>query len=550
VNTLYYGDNLGILRDEKRIPSESIDLCYIDPPFNSQRTYNQVYSTPKKADAAQAQAFADTWTWDQAASLGFNEILTNEGARFSVETSELFRGLNHIIKGSSLLAYLVSMTLRIVEIRRVLKRTGSFYLHCDPTASHYLKIILDSIFGPENFRSDITWKRTNVHSDSKDWSAVADTLLYYVRDSGGDFTWNPIHLKHSDKHIESKYTHRDADGRLYMLDNMRSPNPRPNLTYDWKGYKPHPNGWAYSRETMQRLDAKGKIWYPGDLSKKPRLKRYLDETRGILTTNIWTDIAPINSQAQERLGYPTQKPEALLERIIQASSNKGNTVLDAYCGCGTTVAVAQRLDRKWIGIDITYQSISLILKRMEESFGERIAKEIQLDGIPFDVESAKMLATREDDRARKEFEKWAVLTYTNNRAMIRFKKGADKGIDGVVYFSTGQEHSERAILQAKSGGVKRSDIATLRGDMEREDARLGFFLTLEEPTKPMREEAAQSGIYRHSALGKTMNRIQIVTVREMLEDGKRMELPMTSPVVKAAPSKKQHSLPTTDYLPF
>lgn len=191
MNQLYYGNNLGILRDEHRIPSDSVDLCYIDPPFNSQRTYNQIYSTPKKADAAQAQAFTDTWTWDQAATLGLDEILTNEGGRFSVATIELFRGLNHVIKGSSLLAYLVSMTLRLVEIHRVLKSTGSFYLHCDPTASHYLKLVLDSIFGPEQFRSDITWKRTNVHSDSKDWSAVSDTLLYYVRDTRSEFTWNP-----------------------------------------------------------------------------------------------------------------------------------------------------------------------------------------------------------------------------------------------------------------------------------------------------------------------------------------------------------------------
>lgn len=345
MNKLFYGDNLAILRDETRMPSESVDhLCYIDPPFNSQRTYNQIYSTPRKKDAAQSQPFTDTWTWDDAARIGYNEITSNEGGRFGVETIELFRGFHHVIKATSLLAYLVSMALRLVEIWRVLKRTGSLYLHCDPTASHYLEIILDGMFGPEQFRSDITWKRTNVHSDSKDWSAVADTILYYVVDSRSDFTWNQIYLKHSEKHIEAKYTHRDANGRRYMLDNMRSPNPRPNLMYDWKGYKPHPNGWAYSRETMERRDSEGKIWYPDSLSKKPRLKRYLDETRGILATNIWTDISPINSQAQERMGYSTQKPEALLERILAASSNEGDTVLDAYCGCGTTVAVAQRLN--------------------------------------------------------------------------------------------------------------------------------------------------------------------------------------------------------------
>lgn len=546
LSTLYYGDNLGILRDEKRIPSESVDLCYIDPPFNSQRTYNQIYSTPKKTDAAQAHAFTDMWTWDTAASLGFNEIVTNEGGRFNIQAIELFRGLNHVIKGTSLLAYLVSITLRLVEIHRLLKPTGSFYLHCDPTASHYLKIVLDAIFGPENFRSDITWKRTNVHSDSKDWSAVADTLLYYVRDAGSLFTWNQTHLSHSAEYLSSKYRHKDAKG-VYRLDNMTSPNPRPNMMYEWKGFPSPAMGWRYSRETMAKLDAEGRIDYPADKHKRPQLKRYLETSKGILATNIWTDIPPINSQAQERMGYPTQKPEALLERIINASSNEGDTVLDAYCGCGTTVAVAQRLKRNWIGMDITYQSISLILKRLEDSFGETVVKAIRVDGIPFDMESATALATREDDRTRKEFEKWAVLTFTNNRATIRVKKGADKGIDGVLHFSSGLDVSDRrAVLQVKSGNVQRKDIATLHGDMEREEAHVGFLITLEEPTKPMREEAAHSGVYHDPVHTKSINRIQIVTIREILEEGKRFDLPMATRVLKTAPSKKQHKLTMRD----
>jgi len=247
---------------------------------------------------------------------------------------------------------------------------------------------------------------------------------------------------------------------------------------------------------MAKLDSEDRVWYPSDKTKRPRLKRYLNAMKGTLATNIWTDIPPINSQAQERMGYPTQKPEALLERVIQASSNEGDTVLDAYCGCGTTVAVAQRLNRNWIGMDITYQSISLVLKRLEDSFGEKVVKAILVDGIPSDMASASALATREDDRTRKEFEKWAVLTFTSNRATIRIKKGADKGIDGVLHFSSGLDVSDRrAVLQVKSGGVQRKDMAALRGDMEREDAHVGFLITLEEPTKPMREEAAQSGVY-------------------------------------------------------
>jgi hypothetical protein len=302
---------------------------------------------------------------------------------------------------------------------------------------------------------------------------------------------------------------------------------------------------------MEQMEREGRLYLPSDPTKRIRRKRYLDELEGETVDSLWDDISPINSQARERLPYPTQKPEALLERILKASSNEGDTVLDAYCGCGTTVAVAQRLSRNWIGIDITYQSIGLILRRIDDHFGKAVLNAIHLDGIPFDVESARMLATREDDRTRKEFEKWAVLTYTDNRAVIRVKKGADKGIDGMVYFASGGEESHRAILQAKSGGVARKDIATLRGDMEREGVEVGFFITLEEPTKPMREEAATSGVYHSPVLSKKMNRIQIITVREMLEQGRRIELPMISQVVKTAPSKKQHSLPAvTDYLPF
>jgi adenine specific DNA methylase Mod len=557
LNTLYYGDNLGILRDEKRIPSESVDLCYIDPPFNSQRTYNQIYSTPKKTDAAQAQAFTDMWTWDQAANLGFLEITNNEGGRFSGDTIELFKGFNHIIKGSSLLAYLVSMTLRLVEIRRVLKSTGSFYLHCDPTASHYLKIVLDSIFEPTNFRNEITWKRrlgmsSAVH-ESTCFGTCTDIILFYAKSD--DTTFHPqynMDLPEYREYIRTRFTQKDESGRLFHAGDLTNPAYRPNLIYDYKGYKSPPNGWAITKEKMEQWDKEGRLYFPPDKNGRIRRKRFADELKGMPIQNLWVDIPEINSQAQERMGYPTQKPEALLERIIHASSNEGDTVLDAYCGCGTTVAVAQRLKRNWIGIDITYQSISLILKRLTDSFGETVVKAIKQDGIPFDVESAKALATREDDRTRKEFEKWAVLMFTNNRAVIRTKKGADKGIDGVAYFSGGEEHSERAILQAKSGSVKRGDIATLRGDMEREEAKIGYFITLEEPTRPMRDEAASSGVYHSPVLSKTMNRIQIVTVREMLEESKRMELPMAVNVVKTAPSKKQQSLDikATDYLPF
>lgn len=334
-NHLYYGDNLDVLR--QHIASESVDLVYLDPPFNSNATYNVLFAehTGEKA-ASQIKAFEDTWSWDEEAARTYFETAQAGG-----EVANALRAFYTLLGESNMMAYLAMMAPRLVELRRVLKPTGSLYLHCDPTASHYLKLLMDAVFGPANFRSDITWQRTNIHNDAKRWSPIADTLLYYSR--GNSPTWNPQRLPLSDKHVESKYRSVDADGRRYTLSDMRSPNPRPNLMYEWRGFKPHPNGWAYSQVTMAKLDAEGRIWYPSDKTKRPRLKRYLDERPGVVVGNIWTDIPPINSQAQERLGYPTQKPEALLERIINASSNEGDVVLDPFCGCGTAIAVAQRL---------------------------------------------------------------------------------------------------------------------------------------------------------------------------------------------------------------
>jgi len=268
----------------------------------------------------------------------------------------------------------------------------------------------------------------------------------------------------------------------------------------------------------------------------PRLKQYAADLAGIGLQDVWTDVYPINSQAQERLGYPTQKPEALMDRIIQTSSNEGDLILDAYCGCGTTVAVAQRLKRRWIGMDITFQSIALVLKRLEDTFGEDVAADVMLDGIPKDMASAVALARKKDDRLRKEFEKWAVLTYTNNRAVINEKKGADAGIDARAYFTTGRRDNAKIIFQVKSGGVKRDDIATLRGDMERERAALAVLITLEEPSRPMITEAKTAGQYRHEEMGRSYDRISIVRIREIIEDGKRLEIPMSLEVLKAARS--------------
>ncbi|MDQ2949128.1 MAG: site-specific DNA-methyltransferase, partial [Acidobacteriota bacterium] len=284
MNTLYYGDNLDIMR--RYLKDETVDLVYLDPPFNSSKDYNVLFQERDGTrSAAQIRAFKDTWVWDEGAARSLQEIVERSG-----RVARVMIALRTFLGDTDMLAYLAMMAPRLVELRRVLKPTGSIYLHCDTTASHYLKLIMDAVFGPTNFRSEITWKRTNVHSDSKDWSDVSDILLYYVRDASSDFTWNPIHLKHSDAYVADKYTHEDADGRRYQLDNMTSPKPRPNMMYEWKGYPFPAMGWRYSKETMHKLDEEGRVWYPDDKTKRPRLKRYLDEMKGTVVTNIWTDI--------------------------------------------------------------------------------------------------------------------------------------------------------------------------------------------------------------------------------------------------------------------
>jgi len=532
-NFLFYGDNLEVLR--KRIKDETVDLCYIDPPFNSQRNYNQIYNNVGTEDRAQAQAFMDTWIWDDIAISGYEEIISNPDGRFTPQTVELVKGLRAVLGPDSLLAYLVSLTLRVTEIYRLLKSTGSFYLHCDPTASHYIKILLDGIFCSQggDFINEITWKRTTAHSDAKQgrkaYGNVSDIILFYVKSA--HYTFNPQHADYADKYLK-KYNLVDKDGRRYMLDNITGPGgaAKGNPIYEVMGVTKY---WRYSRERMQELIEEGRVVQPSS-GAVPRYKRYLDEMPGVPMQNIWDDIYPINSQAKERLGYPTQKPLELLERIIDISSNEGDVVLDAYCGCGTTIDAAQKLKRKWIGIDITYQSIAVVLKRLEDTYGKAILDDVVLSGIPKDMKSARALANKKDDRLRKEFEKWAVLTYTNNRAVINDKKGADGGIDGRAYFRVGKNDNAKVIFQVKSGGVNRGDVAKLRGDMEKDGAALAVLITLEEPTKPMIQDAKAAGQYRHEEMGKNYDRISIVTIKEMVEEATRLEIPMSVDVLKAA----------------
>jgi hypothetical protein len=331
------------------------------------------------------------------------------------------------------------------------------------------------------------------------------------------------------------YKYVDAKtGRRYRLGDLTAAKSGGDVSYEFYGTYPYKNRyWAYSKENMEKLKQEGRIYFPPN-GGTPQYIRYLDEMLGVPLQNSWEDISPLTSGAKERLGYPTQKPEALLERIIKASSNEGDTILDAYCGCGTTIAVAERLKRNWIGIDITYQSISLILKRLEDSFGKNVLDKIELNGIPKDIQSAKALANKKDDRTRKEFEKWAVLTYSNNRAVINAKKGSDKGIDGVAYFQSDKDDMEKIIFQVKSGKVKSGDIRDLQGTMTLQSAEIGIFITLENPSKDMIQTAKMAGIYQNKFMSQSIDKIQIVTIREIIEEKKRIDVRLMFEVLKSA----------------
>jgi DNA modification methylase len=488
VNILYYGDNLDVMR--KYVKDETVDLCYIDPPFNSKRNYNQIYNNIGNDESAQAQAFVDMWTWEDRAIHGYEQITSNFENRFTRQTIELIRGFHAVLGEGPLLAYLVSVTLRIAEIHRVLKNTGTFYLHCDPTSSHYIKLVIDGIFCGTSlkgdFHNELVWGYESGGRPKKDFASKHDLIFRYTKSDKWTFNADKILIPRELARHNHMKKNVDTDGRIF-----------------------------YS------IKSNGKIY-----------KYYADQ--GVIPSDVWTDCSHLQQKDPERIGFPTQKPESLLRRIILASSNEGDLVLDAYCGCGTSVAVAQGFNRKWIGIDIAYQAISTILGRLEKHFPEMAVGNIALNGIPRDMASAQALAHKKDDRLRKEFEKWAILTYTNNRALVNDKKGADQGIDGIAYVMKNEKETDRMILQVKSGAVKRGDIATLQGDMQRSKAELGTLIILEEPTRNMIENAKAAGVYKHALTGQSCPKIQIITVRDMIEKDVRLELPLSYDALRAA----------------
>ena len=547
-NLLYYGDNLPILRNRDYFPSESINLVYLDPPFNSNQDYNVLFAEQDGSrSAAQIQAFTDTWRWDASARRIFDETVETGG-----KAAEALAAFRSLVGESDMLAYLSMMAPRLVELRRVLKPTGSIYLHCDPTASHYLKLLLDAIFGPVNFRNEIAWRRTGAHNDPGRLGRVHDTILFYTK--GDEFKWSPPKVPRSDESIRASFKYAEgpppdrevitlAPGqqpppgyRRFQTVTMRSPHPRPNLTYDYKGYKPHPNGWSISREVMERYDQEGRLHFPSSREGAIRLRMYLDEIPDVPVQDVWTDIRKLEAVSAERLGYPTQKPEALLERIISESSEPGDTVLDPFCGCGTTVAAAQTLGRRWIGIDVTHLAITLIRNRLNDAYGGRVSYVVV--GEPADLAGAETLAKQD----RYQFQWWALGIIGARPVQEERRKGADSGIDGKLFFREKENASVKTMLiQVKSGTLKLSEVRDFAQVIQREKAPIGVLLTLDEPTREMRAEAATLGYYRPEyrlSDDDRYDRYQILTIRELFEGKRPQYPPFRNVTFKAAPPAK------------
>lgn len=506
VNTLYYGDNLKVLRDSIR--AETVDLIYLDPPFNSNASYNVLFKSPQGQEAAaQIQAFDDTWHWGESAEEAYQDVMRSGNAA----AAEMLRAMRGFLGENDMMAYLAMMAVRLIELHRVLKPTGSLYLHCDPTASHYLKVLLDAVFGADNYINEISWYRTTAKADykqgAKHFPRVRDVILRFKKAGSGELIFNQPFTAYDDEYVSSKYKYRDEDGRFYRLDNLTGPGGagKGNAHYEVMGVTRY---WRYSRENMDRLIQEGRIIQTKP-ETVPQYKRYLDEMPGVPCSDSWDDIRPLNSQAQERLGYPTQKPVALLERILNASSNPGDVVLDPFCGCGTTVHAAEKLGRAWIGIDVTHLAIGLIEKRLRQAF-PGVAFSTQ--GVPQDLASARDLARRgrTDGRYYFEFEKWA-LSLIDAQPGNLGKKGADGGIDGNLYFGK----TGRGIVSVKAGdNVGRAMIGDLKGVMDRAKADLAVFLTLTPPTRPMIEEAASAGQLEMD--GVAVPRVQIVTIEDAM----------------------------------
>lgn len=545
-NRLYYGDNLDVLR--LHVPDESVDLVYLDPPFNSNASYNVLFAERDGTQAAsQIKAFEDTWTWDETAARTYREVVETGGL-----VSQVMQAFRTFLGENDMLAYLSMMAPRLVELRRVLKITGSLYLHCDPTASHYLKMLLDAVFGVHNFRSEIIWRRTGAHNKARRWAPIHDVIFFYTKSES--FTWTAPRNPHMKRHVEENLVPDDKGGyRTNYYGNVLtgSGTRKGESGAQWQGFDPTAKGrhWAIPGRVWEEVDASpenltqhekldlllelGVIRIQGDAAW-PVYELTVDPTHGPATPDIWAfqpytngtvfgtdkgideDVRWLSPRDAERLGYPTQKPVGLLDRIVSASSRKGDVILDPFCGCGTTIAASHALERHWIGIDITHLAIGLIRHRLRDAYGDNIVRTYDVVGEPVTERDAEALAATDP----YQFQWWA-LGLVGARP-VEQKKGPDRGIDGRIYFHEDSGTTRQIVLSVKAGKLQAPYVRDLRGVVERERAAIGVLLTLHRPTKAMRSEAASAGFYT-SPWGQHP-RIQIVRVAELL-DGKRLDAP-------------------------
>jgi DNA modification methylase len=521
-NMLYFGDNLDVLRAHTK--DASVDLVYLDPPFKSDATYNVLFKDRTgRPSESQAEAFRDTWTWGEMARDAYDDVMGTNG-----EVALAVSGLRKWLGENAMMAYLAMMATRLIELRRIMKPNASLYLHCDPMASHYLKIILDATFSHQNFRNEIIWKRTSSHSGANKYAPVHDVLLYFGKSN--DFIWNSPRTEYTKEYLDKYYKFDDGDGRLHWRDNLcaagtrRGDSGRP-----WRGIDPTEKGmhWKFTVQHLEELDSDGRIYWP-PRGVMPQYKRYRDELKGRPVTDIWDDIDRINPVGSERLGYPTQKPLQLLERIISASSNPGDTILDPFCGCGTTVEAAEKLGRQWVGIDVTHYAVTLIEKRLA-----RFGAKYEVEGRPTDLAGARDLFRRDPH----QFQWWAAWRL-GAQSYREAKRGADRGIDGNIFFPNGPYGTGRIIISVKGGeNIGPQFVRDLRGTIEREEAAMGIFVSLAEPTKAMTGEAAASGFVTRSAHGR-LPRVQIVTIADIM-DGRFPTLPPIPPPQRDAPPRRK-----------
>jgi DNA modification methylase len=519
-DALFYGDNLDILRNH--IEDESVDLVYLDPPFNSNANYNVLFRAPDGSQSqSQIVAFDDTWHWTDSAEAAFDDVMRSGHS----DAAEMLRAMRAVLKENDMMAYLAMMAVRLIELHRVLKPTGSLYLHCDPTASHYLKILLDAVFGVTNFVNEIVWKRYGVHNDvgqgSRHFGRIHDSILLYGKTTGR--AWFQQFAPLDESYIESTYRLIDANGGRYTTTPLTAPGgaEKGNPVYEWNG---HTRAWRYSKATMQRLHDEGRLYY--SKTGYVRQKLYLSESRGVPVQSIWTDIKSLSGANAERLGYPTQKPVALLERILKASSNENDLVLDPFCGCGTTIHAAEKLNRRWIGIDVTHLAVGLIRDRLTSAFPQA---QFEVIGVPRDLAAARELARAD----KHEFQLWALSMIVGAQPFKGGRKGADGGVDGYIWFQPDGKKHEKAVVSIKGGdNVDVRMIRDLIATVDRENAKVGVFVTLAKPTRPMISEAAAAGFYESPLHGRVA-KIQILTIENLFEK-QQPDLPWIAPSSKSA----------------